>query len=144
MATKTVKVESKLGPKFEIESTAGGHKVIVDQPAAGGGTDAGPTPLDYLFVSFGGCIATLCRIISMQKRIPLNGVTVSVEGDINVDGLLGKKTDDPIGFKEIRVSIDLDADISAEEKEALAKEAEERCPVSWNLINASSVKVSAV
>lgn len=46
MAMKTVKIESVLCEKFRIENHAGGHNVIVDQPAAAGGTDAGPTPLD--------------------------------------------------------------------------------------------------
>ena len=144
MALKTVKVESKLDSKFRIESTVSGHQVIVDQPTDFGGTDAGPTPLEYLLVSLAGCIGTMGRIIAMQKQIPLNGMTVSIEGDLNMDGLLGKPTEDPVGFKEIRVSVDVDADLTAEEKMELIQEAEARCPVSWNLFNVSKVTVSAV
>lgn len=144
MAVKTVKVESKLDSKFKIESTVSGHQVVVDQPAAAGGSGAGPTPLEYLFVALAGCIGTIGRIVAMQKKIALNGMTVSVEGDINVDGLLGKSTDDPVGFSEIRVNVDVEADMTAEEKEAFVHDVDARCPVSWNLLNASSVKVSAV
>ena len=144
MAMKTVKVESKLDSKFKIESLVGGHRVVVDQPVAQGGTGEGPTPLEYLFVSLAGCIGSIGRIIAMQKQIALNGMTISVEGDLNVDGLLGKPSDDPVGFKDIRVSVDLDADMTVEEKEAFVHEVDARCPVSWNLLNASSVTVSAV
>lgn len=144
MAKKTVKVESKLDSKFKIESTVSGHQVIVDQPTNAGGSGAGPTPLEYLFVALAGCIGSIGRIIAMQKQIALNGMTISVEGDINVDGLLGKPTDDPVGFSEIRVSVDIDADMTAEEKAAFVHDVDARCPVSWNLLNASSVKVSAV
>jgi uncharacterized OsmC-like protein len=143
MAVKTVKIESKLDSKFKIESTVSGHQIVVDQPAAAGGSGAGPTPLEYLFVSLAGCIGTIGRIVAMQKRLDVRGMTVSVEGDLNVDGLLGKPSDDPVGFSEIRVHADIDADMSAEEKEAFIHEADARCPVSWNLLNASKVVVSA-
>ena len=142
MAVKTVKVESKLDSKFKIESAVSGHQVIVDQPAAMGGTGAGPTPLEYLFVALAGCIGSIGRIIAMQKQLALNGMTISVEGELDTDGLLGK--DAPIGFSEIRVSVNVDADMTAEEKAAFVHEVDERCPVSWNLLNTSNVKVSAV
>ncbi len=144
MAMKTVKVESKLDSKFKLESTVSGHTITVDQPANAGGTGAGPSPLEYLMVSVAGCIGTIGRIIAMQKRIELRGLSVSVEGDLNVDGLLGKKTDDPVGFKEIRISVDIDADLTAGEKEAFAHEIDARCPVSYSLLNETSVKIFAV
>jgi len=144
MATKTVKVESVLDAKFKLESLVHGHKVIVDQPANAGGTDAGPTPLDYLLVSLAGCIGTIARIIAMQRRITLRGMKITAEGDINVDGLLGKPTDDPVGFKEFRILVDVDADMTAEEKEAFVHEVDARCPVSFNLLNGAPLKISAV
>lgn len=142
MATKTVKTESVLDEKFKLESDVREHHVVVDQPANAGGTDAGPTPLDYLLISLAGCIGTIGRIVAMQKRIALRGMKITVEGDINTDGLLGKPADDPVGFKEIRILADIDADMTAEEKEAFIHEVDARCPVSFNLLNNTPVKVS--
>lgn len=144
MAMKTVKIESKLDSKFKLESSVSGHTIIVDQPTAAGGTGAGPTPLEYVLISLAGCFGAIGRIIAMQKKITMRGMTISVEGDLNVDGLLGKPTEDPVGFKEIRVEANIDADMTAEEKEAFIHEVDSRCPVSWNLLNASCVSVSAV
>ncbi len=144
MAVKTVKVESVLDAKFKLESTVHGHKVIVDQPVNAGGTDGGPSPLEYLMVSLAGCIGAISRIVAMQKRITLRGMKITVEGDINTDGLLGKPTDDPVGFKEFRVLVDIDADMTAEEKETFIHEVDARCPVSFNLLNQTPVKISAV
>ncbi len=144
MAFKTVKVESVLDAKFRLESMVHGHKVTVDQPANAGGTDAGPTPLDYLLVSLAGCIGTIGRIVAMQKRIALRGMKITVEGDINTDGLLGKPTDDPVGFKEFRILADIDADLTVAEKEAFIHEVDVRCPVSFNLLTNTPVKVLAV
>ncbi len=144
MAIKTVKVESVLDAKFKLESTVHGHKVIVDQPTSSGGTDTGPTPLDYLLVSLAGCIGTIGRIVAMQKRIALRGMKITVEGDINTDGLLGKPSDDPVGFKEFRILVDIDADMTVEEKETFIHEVDKRCPVSFNLLNNTPVKISAI
>jgi putative redox protein len=41
------------GKKFE--TIVGGHRIITDQPVAGGGTDAGPTPPELLLASLGSC-----------------------------------------------------------------------------------------
>jgi uncharacterized OsmC-like protein len=144
MATKTVKVESTLDSKFKLESSINGHTIIVDQPAAGGGSNAGPSPLEYLMVALAGCIGTIARIIAMQKRIELRCMKITAEGDLNVDGLLGKPTEDPIGFKEFRILADIDADMTAEEKEAFVHEVDARCPVSWSLLNGGKVTISAV
>ena len=144
MVVKTVKVESVLDAKFKIESDIHGHKVIIDQPANAGGAGAGPTPLEYLMVSLAGCIGTIARIVAMQKRIALRGMKITAEGDINTDGLLGKPTDDPVGFKEFRILAEIDADMTAEEKDAFIHEVDERCPVSFNLLNGAPLKISAV
>ena len=133
MPVKTVKVTSTLDNTFRIESDVRGHKVVVDQPEAAGGANGGPTPLEYLFVSIAGCIGSMARIMAMQKRLPVRGMTISVEGDVNTDGLLGKATEDRIGFTALRVTANIDADMTLEEKQAFLAAVDSRCPVSENL-----------
>ena len=41
------------GKKFE--TIVGAHRIVTDQPVAGGGTDAGPTPPELLLASLGAC-----------------------------------------------------------------------------------------
>lgn len=141
MPNKTVIVESKLNEKLVIETDIRGHKVLIDQPASGGGTDTGPTPLEMLFASLAGCIGTIGRIVAMQKRIELRGMDIKVEGDLDVDGLLGKPIDGRIGFEGITVTVAVDADMTDEEKEAFLHEVDARCPVSENLMNSTPVSV---
>lgn len=38
---------------FAQEIVAGRHQLKADEPIAGGGTDTGPTPYDYLLVALG-------------------------------------------------------------------------------------------
>ncbi|NLX24874.1 MAG: OsmC family protein [Lentisphaerae bacterium] len=141
MAKKTVVVESTLNEKFVIESDIRGHRIIIDQPTNAGGNDTGPTPLELLFASLAGCIGSIGRIVAMQKRIELRGMRIKVEGPLDTDGLLGKPIDGRVGFEGITVSVDVDANLSAEEKEAFIHEVDRRCPVSENLMNATPVNV---
>lgn len=142
MATvKKVQVEAHLGERFKIESTIGSHTLIVDQPKTGGGEDAGPTPLEYFLLSLAGCIATIARIAAKQKRITLRAMDVKVEGDLDVEGLLGRNPQAPVGFSDITVTVKMDADMSQEEKEAFVHEVDRRCPVSANIHDATPVKL---
>jgi len=141
---KTISIEAKLDEKFKIEVKAGEHLMVVDQPKAGGGTDAGATPLDYLLASLAGCIGTVARIVAMQKRIPLRGMDMKVEGAFDLETLLGKSKENRAGFAGIKVMLHIDADMTKQEKEAFIQEVESRCPVSDNIANLTPVVIEVV
>jgi uncharacterized OsmC-like protein len=141
MPKKSVVVESKLNEKFVIESDIRGHSIVLDQPESAGGTDAGVTPMELLFASLAGCIGTIGRVAAMQQRIELRGMNIRVEGDFDVDGLLGKPTDGRVGFDGITITVDIDADLTDEEKDRFIHEVDRRCPVSENLLNATPINV---
>jgi uncharacterized OsmC-like protein len=138
---KTVSVEAKLGDKFKVEVKAGSHIIIVDQPKAGGGADEGPNPIEYLFTSLAGCIGTVARIIATQKRIKLNGIGMKIEGVFDTEIILGKSKENRAGLQGINVTLDIDAEMTREEKLAFVEEIESRCPVSDNIENITPVKV---
>jgi len=130
-----------MGERFTIESSIRGHKVHVDQPAAAGGQDSGPTPLEYLALALGSCIMSIGRIVANQQRIPLRGMRVSVSGELDLNGLLGKPTAGRAGFTGFTVAVDVDADLSREEKLRFLEEVDRRCPVSENLQHGTPVAV---
>ena len=138
---KTVSIEAKLGEKFKVEVKAGNHTLYVDQPQAGGGADEGPNPIEYLFTSLAGCIATAARIIAIQKRIKLNGMDMKIEGVFDTEIILGKSKENRPGVTGINVTLNIDSDMTKEEKKAFVEEIESRCPVSDNIENATPVKV---
>ncbi len=140
MPNKTVKVTADLLDNFKIETKMRDHVAIVDQPVQGGGNDEGPNPLEYILIALSGCIATIGRIISKQRRIDLRGIKVDVEADIDTDFLMGATKEGRAGFTEIRVNVDIDADMTKEEKEAFLHDIDERCPISDNIANTSEVK----
>jgi putative redox protein len=138
---KTVSIEAKLREKFKVEVKAGNHTLYVDQPQAGGGADEGPNPIEYLFTSLAGCIATVARIISKQKRINLNGMDMKIEGTFDTEIILGKSMENRPGVSGIHVTLTIDSDMTAEEKTAFVEEIERRCPVSDNLACTTPVKI---
>jgi len=141
MPAKKVLVEVRQGGAFKTDCTAGKHRVVVDQPMAAGGTDEGPTPLDYQLISLGGCIAALGRIIANQRHLPVRGIRVSVEGELNTDRLLGKTAQDRTGFSSVKAAVAIDADLSREEKAKLLAEIDDRCPISDNLKSPTPVAI---
>jgi putative redox protein len=138
---KAVSIEAKLGEKFKVEVKAGNHTLYVDQPQAGGGADEGPNPIEYLFTSLAGCIATAARIIAIQKRIKLNGMDMKIEGVFDTEIILGKSKENRPGVTGINVKLNIDSDMTKEEKKAFVEEIESRCPVSDNIENATPVKI---
>ena len=144
MSSKTVQVEIKQGSGFQTECRAGKHVVFIDQPAPAGGTDAGPTPLDVQLMTLGGCITAIGRIIANQRKLTVRGIEVTVEGEIDTDGLLGKPSDKRVGFSAITARVKIDADMSASEKEKFLHDIDARCPISENLQNATPVSVVLV
>ena len=136
---KTLKVDSTWKGGMRIDAVAGGHTLIVDQPAGMGGKDEGANPLQYQLVSLGGCIGTIAVIVAKQERIDMKAFSVEVEADIDTDFLMGKTTEGRAGFTEIRVNAHIDADMTEDEKKAFLEKVDARCPISDILANTASL-----
>jgi uncharacterized OsmC-like protein len=69
------------GNSLRNEIEAGPHRMIADEPASAGGTEAGPTPYDFLAAGLGACTSMTMRVVAKRENIPLEGVEISVEND---------------------------------------------------------------
>ena len=141
MPTQTVSITATQKKGFTIETNARNHTLFVDQPTNGGGEDAGPTPLEYLFISLASCLVTVGHIIAKQERLPVRNIAVRVEGELDTDVLMGKHTDVRTGFSLIRVFATIDADMTLEEKQQLLEKIYQRCPISDNIHNSTPVQM---
>lgn len=143
-ANKTVRVFATGPTGWVVKTQAGKHISIVDQPEELGGTNTGPTPLDYIFIALGGCLVTIGKMVALQRRIELRGIEVEISGEVNLDVLRGKEKNERAGYKSIEVNIKVDADLTEEEKQDFIHEVDRRCPVSDNLIQTTPMIVKLI
>lgn len=141
MAKKTVVVATTQEEGYKLVSHIGKHTLYIDQPEAAGGTDAGPSPLQYFLLSWAGCISAIARMVANQQRIVLHSIKLKVQGELDPDRLLGGDQGQRVGFTAIAVEADIDADLSIEEKQAFLKEVDARCPLSDNIGHSTSLSV---
>ncbi len=144
MSSKTISVTANMGQGWAINADIRGHQVVIDQPQASGGTNEGPTPLEFFLFSLAGCIGSIARIAAAQQKIDLKSMEVKVDADLNPMGLMGKPTDDRVGFQQLRVEAQIDADLTEEQKQVFLDEVCDRCPLHDNIKLATEVVHSLV
>jgi uncharacterized OsmC-like protein len=55
------------------------HRLMVDQPAGGGGEDSAPMPLELLGASLGTCVALYVQQFCHTRGLPYQGMRVEVD-----------------------------------------------------------------
>ena len=81
-----------------------------DHPAVLVGNDNGPTPVEYLLHALAACLTAGIANIAAARGVQLSEVSSTVEGDINLLGILGLDPSVRNGFQQIRVSFSLRGD----------------------------------
>ena len=122
----------------------GGHTVVTDHPEHFSATDAGVTPAELILMGLAGCLSAGVATVATNRGIQLRSVSATVEGDMDMRGIMGVDPDARNGFGEIRVRFTIDADATAEEIQALVAQSQKRSAVADALANPTvlSVEVS--
>ena len=81
-----------------------------DHPAVLVGTDNGPTPVEYVLHALAACLTAGLANIAAARKVNLTEVESTVEGDIDLLGILGLSSDVRNGYEQIRVSFKLRGD----------------------------------
>jgi uncharacterized OsmC-like protein len=117
------------GDGVRTDVRIGRHEVLVDEPPALGGTDAAPNPVEFALGSLLSCQVVTYRFWAAKLGIPLEDVSVEVEGDLDVRGFFG--LDDAVrpGFGEVRLVVDLRGPASPEDYRRLREAVDQHCPV---------------
>jgi uncharacterized OsmC-like protein len=113
----------------------------VDHPEIFASEDNGATPVEYVLVGLVGCLTAGVAAVAQMREIQLRRVTATIEGDMDVRGILGMDTDVRNGFSAIRVTYDIDADASDEDIRALVAQSQKRSAVYDILTNPTDVRV---
>ena len=81
-----------------------------DHPAVLVGRDNGPTPVEYLLHAVAACLTAGIANIAAARGVNLTEVSSTVEGDIDLLGLLGLDPDVRNGFQHVEVSFTVRGD----------------------------------
>ena len=112
-----------------------------DHPPVLTGHDQGPAPVEFLLHALAACLTSGLANIAAARGIPLTAVTSTVEGDIDLLGILGLDGEVRNGYQGIRVSFEVRGDASPEELEALVEQSRKRSAVFDVLTNGVPVTV---
>jgi uncharacterized OsmC-like protein len=102
-------IEGFFGVKQEMTHKAA-WTYDADHPAVLVGDDNGPTPVEYLLHALAACLAAGLANIAAARAVNLSEVTATVEGDIDLLGILGLSDEVRNGFQQIRVAFTLRGD----------------------------------
>ena len=105
------------------------HEFAIDEPAALGGTDTGPNPVEMVLAALGTCQAITYRIWAGLMGIQLDEVRFETEGDIDIAGLLGLREGVRPGFGGIRHRVILVGPETEARYRELMAVVDEHCPV---------------
>ena len=125
------------------------HKQVstldADHPAVLVGQDNGPTPIEFLLPAIAACLTSGLANIAAARRVDLHKVTSTVEGDIDLLGLLGL-SDGTVrnGYQEIRVTFHIEGDADDETLRGLVEQSRRRSAVYDALVSPTSVIIDVV
>jgi uncharacterized OsmC-like protein len=105
------------------------YSAHVDHPTVLVGTDQGPTPVEWLLHALAGCLTAGIGNIAAARGVELEEVTSTVEGDIDLNGLLGLNDQVRNGFEQIRVTFEVKGDAAAEKLRAVVEQSKARSAV---------------
>jgi uncharacterized OsmC-like protein len=84
---------------------------------------------DMLLEALVACAGVTLRAVATSLGIEVTAGTVHAEGELDFRGTLAVAKDAPVGFRQIRLSFDLDTTATQEQRDTLLKLTERYCVV---------------
>jgi uncharacterized OsmC-like protein len=112
-----------------------------DHPEVFASQDNGVTPPELALVALASCLTAGVASVAQHREIQLRRVSATIEGSMDVRGVLGADSDVRNGFSDVRVTFDIDADASPDEIKALVAQSQKRSAVYDIITNPTNVSV---
>jgi uncharacterized OsmC-like protein len=112
-----------------------------DHPEVFASADNGPTPVETVLAGLAGCLVAGVATVASHRGVTLRSVTAELEGDMDLQGILGIDPDVRNGFGGVRVRFDIEGDASRDELAAIVAQSQKRSAVFDIMTNPTSVSV---
>jgi uncharacterized OsmC-like protein len=138
------KISGFYGAMQEMEH-AHATEVASDHPAVLVGQDVAPTPVEYLLHAIAACLTAGVANVAAARGVELTKVSSTVEGDINLLGILGL-SDGSVrnGYQQIKVTFHIQGDADDETLRGLVEQSRRRSAVYDALVNPTPVVIDVV
>jgi uncharacterized OsmC-like protein len=116
-------------------------KFDADHPEVFASEDNGATPVEFVLVGLGSCLTAGIAAVAQHRNIQLRSVAATIEGSMDLQGILGIDSDVRNGFNGIKVTYKIDADATPDEIRALVAQSQKRSAVFDIVTNPTNVTV---
>lgn len=117
------------GAGEEDTSRTVGWEFVNGEPPVLLGDNEGANPVEFLLHALAGCVTTTTVLHAAARGINIESLSTVLEGQIDLQGLLGLDEDVPAGYRGITIHMDIKADCSDEELDDLLTFARGHSPV---------------
>jgi len=115
-----------------------------DHPEVFASEDHGATPVELVLAGLASCLTAGVASVAQRREIQLRSVTATLEGGMDIQGILGIDGDVRNGFDGIKVTYDIDADATPDEIRAVVAQSQKRSAVYDVITNPTNVTVEVV
>jgi len=140
-AVITLKAEGKIGEGVSCSVDTGKAMVEAGLHPATGGNGIQACSGDMLLEALAACAGVTLKAVATAIGVIIHEGTVRAEGNLDFRGTLGVSKESPVGFKNIRLTFDIDSDAGEEQKSTLLKLTERYCVVYQTLQNTPEFEV---
>ncbi|MCH2493462.1 MAG: OsmC family protein [Gammaproteobacteria bacterium] len=112
-----------------------------DHPEVFASEDRGATPVELVLAGLASCLTAGVAAVAQHREVQLTSVSATLEGDMDIQGILGMDSDVRNGFDGIKVTYQIDADASHEDIEAIVAQSQKRSAVYDIITNPTNVTV---
>ncbi len=135
--------------QFEAFDGAGGthahartFTIDADHPVVLVGRDQGPTPVEFLLHAIAACLTAGIGNVAAARGVTLYEVESSIEGDIDLRGILGVSQEVRNGYRGLRVSFRIAGDAAPEKLREIVEQSRARSAVYDVLTNGVPVEIT--
>jgi len=139
-AVITLKAQGKVGEGISCKVETGRALVEAGLHPATGGTGLLACSGDMLLEALAACAGVTLKAVATAIGVDIKDGTIKAEGDLDFKGTLGVSKEVPVGFKNIRLSFELNSNVTDEEMASLKKLTERYCVVYQTLVKGVPVE----
>jgi len=141
-AVITLRAQGRLGEGIACRVDTGKALIEAGLHPATGGSGLQACSGDMLLEALVACAGVTLKAVATALGIDLRDAKLTAEGDLDFRGTLGVAKDAPVGFREIRLKLDLDSNAPEDQLKKLIELTERYCVVMQTIRSAPPVTVS--